>query len=874
MNAAPTLDPLPAEAFLTRLFGNAPGLISLAQMPAKGTFKTAGHHATPAQAAAQVAALEAAGAKGIYHRVTTLASAPPPGERGNAEASRSLTGFWADADYDTIGHKHDPAKHEGRTLPPDAGAAWEFVTASGLLPPTLWVHSGGGLYPWWLLDEPAIIDDANRHQLQDLSTRWQRVLQASARARGWEYGAGLGDLARVLRVPGTTNRKAGQERPCRVVQDDGPSYTLQDLRDSLRAAERATHASSAPRPAPAATPRPRPRPVSLPGDRPSAFDTLDAHVTFDDILTGAGWVLHRGTHGPAVNQCWSRPGDPENPCSAHTLTDQPNVLVVFSEAAGLPTGGGQKLTRGRLFAHLHHRGDERAAALDLYAAMNGRDSTYAAATLPLPRSTHPVTAPNLGTLGERDVKLAYDRRADDQHQVDDTEPLDVQDPQDSHEAEVARQVEWLRVQQEARRAFALEQAKGTDWEDLYLDATELDQLPTHEPLIDKILSRHSYGVLRGRDHTFKSFIALDWAFCLATGKPWQGHAVDTTRVLYVAGEGAYGIDVRKKAWEQAWRTRIEPGAFTLRRQAVNLYAGGAPLEELLSRITEGGYGLVVIDTLRRASGQAKENTSEMGVIIDNLERIREATLDGSVLVVAHTDKNDTDTRGFSAIEDDADIVWRVRRDEERHPLAVDLTNTKMKNGPDGLKLALTMSPTGDSLIVGNTGRGVSPIAEENNYDTDNQLMTVMRETFAQTGASVGQLAEVTELGRSTVYKSRGRLLDSGQLITRRRGATDYLYLPNAGVESTVESTPRFHTDSTPPAETHSTPFHAATARDSTPVHTDSTGQFHTIPHPAPCLEDRGGVDRAVDTDEIDPDECPTCHAYTCNRDHGQEGSGQ
>ncbi|OPG13674.1 YfjI family protein [Microbispora sp. GKU 823] len=47
------------------------------------------------------------------------------------------------------------------------------------------------------------------------------------------------------------------------------------------------------------------------------------------------------------------------------------VAVVHSEEAGLPTGGGNKLTHGRLFAHLHYRGDETAAAKDLRAAAAG-----------------------------------------------------------------------------------------------------------------------------------------------------------------------------------------------------------------------------------------------------------------------------------------------------------------------------------------------------------------------------------------------------------------------------------------------------------------------------------------------------------------------
>lgn len=455
-------------------------------------------------------------------------------------------------------------------------------------------------------------------------------------------------------------------------------------------------------------------------------------------------------------------------------------------------------------------------------------------------------------------------------------PWDEDAADDAYEAAVnahrlaAEELDRLRARHTAKRLFDQEQASATNWDELYLNADQLDQLPSHDPLISRVIDRHSYVILRGRDDTFKSFIVLDWSFCLATGKPWQGHEVEQSRVLYIAGEGAYGIYARKAAWENAWSMKIPPDQFTLRQEAVNLYAGGPALEELLTRVETGRYGLVVIDTLRRASGQAKENTSEMGLVIDNVERIKRATTNGSVMVISHTDKTDSDSRGYSGIEDDADIVWRARRDEERHPLAVDLTNTKMKNGPDGREFNLVMSPSLDSLVVSNRGsHGHAPAAEAN-YETDEQILATMRETFATTGASASALREVTGISKSTLYKARGRLLNSGQLVARRKGGSDYLYLPETGVESTVDSTPGFHGSPHPPSDPDSTAVHGDAEHDSTAVHTESTAGFHGSPHPAPCLEDRGGVDNPVDSVETDPDECPTCHRYTCNHDHTEK----
>lgn len=367
--------------WIRRVYGDMPGSLVLNHESARGKFVgTGGQCFSHDQAVDRVAALDRAGARGIYLRTTTVNRRLDQTERGGADDSHAFPGLWADVDFGSIGHKPGP---NSLPLPPDAAAAWKLVTESGLPAPTLWIHSGGGLYPWWLLDTPVVLDDEHRPMAADLSAKWQQALGQSAEHLGWDYGTGVGDLSRVLRVPGTVNRKAGLERPCRIVEDVGRAYTLTELLEAV--------AAVTPQPAPRAVPQ---HTVLLFGahDGRSAFDQLDEHTTFDDILTGAGWARHDSRHPASINQCWTRPGNPEHDCSAHTLEANPHVLVVHSEAGGLPTGGGQKLTRGRVFAHLHHHGDERAAALDIFAAIGGRDCTPAAAALPLPREVRQPAA--------------------------------------------------------------------------------------------------------------------------------------------------------------------------------------------------------------------------------------------------------------------------------------------------------------------------------------------------------------------------------------------------------------------------------------------------------------------------------------------------
>lgn len=462
---------------------------------------------------------------------------------------------------------------------------------------------------------------------------------------------------------------------------------------------------------------------------------------------------------------------------------------------------------------------------------------------------------------------------------DDTEPLPAWPGDDdtlddeyeatlAHRRAVSEQIDRFRVLEDARRLFELERHPPTDYARLYLDADELDQLPVPEPLIDRVLNRHSYAVLRGRDGVFKSFVALDWSLCIATGKPWQGRDVQQTRVLYIAGEGAYGLHARKQAWQAAWKTPIPRGQWTVRTAALDLNLGGPALDELLTRVHDGRYGLVVVDTLRRVSGRADGNGPEMGVVIDNLARIREAADGGTVLALAHTAKDDGDTRGFSGIEDDADIVWHAKRPNDGPPLSLDLVNAKMKDGPDSERIELTMSPVLDSLVVSKYARtGAAGILPVENHDTDEQLMAAMRETFAQTGASVQQLIDVTGMSRATAYKARGRLLNSGQLVKAKRGATDYLFLPGSTVHAGVDSPWIPGQESTPVYGTPSTPVHADAEHESTPVHTGPRQESTPVHTPPPAYKAGVAWTRHTDTsaercplhpDHPKPDACSTC----------------
>ena len=60
-------------------------------------------------------------------------------------------------------------------------------------------------------------------------------------------------------------------------------------------------------------------------------------------------------------------------------------------------------------------------------------------------------------------------------------------------------------------------------------------------VIKGLIPECSFASIYGPSGSFKSFLALDWACHIATGKDWDGHKVKQGAVLYVAGEGGFGV---------------------------------------------------------------------------------------------------------------------------------------------------------------------------------------------------------------------------------------------------------------------------------------------------------------------------------------------
>lgn len=189
--------------------------------------------------------LDAGAVGGVYHRLTTLRDIDRG--RGAAVDSAYLPGFAMDLDLRGPGHK-------ALNYPETEQELVTLLRKAGLPEPSVWVHSGGGRYPFWKLEQPADLTlPGALEEAASASAALHRLVIEWAADAGWKVD-NTSDLARVYRLPGTMNRKGDQEVMAHVrwgESDISSRYALTEIGTAISRAARPV-GQTPERPAPSA----------------------------------------------------------------------------------------------------------------------------------------------------------------------------------------------------------------------------------------------------------------------------------------------------------------------------------------------------------------------------------------------------------------------------------------------------------------------------------------------------------------------------------------------------------------------------------------------------------------------------------------------
>lgn len=271
--------------------------------------------------------------------------------------------------------------------------------------------------------------------------------------------------------------------------------------------------------------------------------------------------------------------------------------------------------------------------------------------------------------------------------------------QEKHATAVIDAAGRIRVSRDAKRQVLVEDgAFGLFDAAQVVTIDNLMLRPEAPDLVSGVLGAGELSMLFGESYSGKSFLALDWALCIATGEDWHGHAVKKGRVLYLAMEGVSTLKRRVAAWSEA-HGGIAPDGFDVYPAVVSLMDDDT-VSLLRKRVADGGYSLVVVDTLSRSFGGGNESDTEaMGGYVAALSKIREASDETTVLVVHHSKKDAPDEyRGSTVLFAALDRVMCLTMGSPSAPERK-LASQKVKSGELTPSIGLRFTPSADSAVL-------------------------------------------------------------------------------------------------------------------------------------------------------------------------------
>ena len=178
--------------------------------------------------------------------------------------------------------------------------------------------------------------------------------------------------------------------------------------------------------------------------------------------------------------------------------------------------------------------------------------------------------------------------------------------------------------------------------------------------VKRYLPAASLCVIFGESTAGKSFLAIDWACCIATGKAWNGQPVKQGTVVYIAGEGHHGLKRRFAAW-QSVNGAIPPDTLHINKTALVLTPEGAAAVAGDIGAIPGIPALIVVDTLATLMDGDENSGSDMSKFLNYLKKLIEGT-GATLVVVHHTGHGDkTRGRGHSSLKCALDVEYRLER---------------------------------------------------------------------------------------------------------------------------------------------------------------------------------------------------------------------
>lgn len=227
-------------------------------------------------------------------------------------------------------------------------------------------------------------------------------------------------------------------------------------------------------------------------------------------------------------------------------------------------------------------------------------------------------------------------------------------------------------------------------------------------ILEGVLTEAALSVCYGASNSGKTYVILDLACSVARGTTWLGCRTVPGAVVYIAAEGGRTIQNRILAY----KTHTGATSFPLGiiASSVNLLDPAADTLSLIEliRIRSKEIGqpvrLVVVDTLARVMAGGDENNGvDVGAVVHNCDRIRQAT-GAHLLLIHHSGKDQArGARGWSGLQAALDTEIEVT-----HEQATGIRNVRITKQRDLASTGATFAATLRPLPIG-TNQWGNPI---------------------------------------------------------------------------------------------------------------------------------------------------------------------
>lgn len=199
-------------------------------------------------------------------------------------------------------------------------------------------------------------------------------------------------------------------------------------------------------------------------------------------------------------------------------------------------------------------------------------------------------------------------------------------------------------------------------------------------IVKNLIEAGSLCMIFGDSGTYKSFLSVALASCVATGKDFYGMPIRYKgAVYYIAAEGQTGIIRRFRAWGQE-NCRIDQAPLYRYTGNVNISMAADILENDLKAAIEvepAPPTLAIIDTWSRALGSDDSDTTAAAEGLSKIDAIRNKYSDMAFVIVHHTGHSNKDrARGASLLHAAVDLEYKLELDKNKY---IVVSNTKNKD---------------------------------------------------------------------------------------------------------------------------------------------------------------------------------------------------